>query len=143
MKAAIPMQDSGQQPPAAPAAPAAASPYYTPPPPPYNPNAGGMNTDAGIMEDGGAVDTPKASGFKKFFSDIDILSVFLSMGIVAVSAYAIKYYRFMIKLEKTGYADLNSRVIKLESAVSEAKKSSEMNATGNKMTRRKRAVVTL
>jgi hypothetical protein len=118
------------------------SPYYTPPPPPNNIPpmyaSGGMDS----MEDGGDISTPKRNPIKEFFSGVNVLDVAISAFIVAGVFYAIQYYKFVMMLEKTGYADLSSRVQKLESAMA-AKKQSEMNATGGKTMRRKRAVITL
>lgn len=137
---AAPVAASG----AAVAAPTSApSPQYTPPPPPAMPQPP-------MMADGG--ETPSgasSSGFggkvKEFFSDINILDVAISAFIVGGVLYAVHYYKFMIALEKSGYADLSTRVQRLESQMAAAKKSAEMNATGNgKMPmRRKRALVTL
>jgi hypothetical protein len=84
-----------------------------------------------MMEEGGAVSSG-GGGFRDFFSDINILDVVISAFIVGGVLYAVHYYKFMMLMEKTGYADLNSRVQKLETTVSAAKKASEVNATGNR-----------
>jgi hypothetical protein len=47
----------------------------------------------------------------------------------------------MMMLEKTGYADLSTRVQKMESALEAAKKKSEMNAAGSQ--KKKRRLITL
>ena len=103
---------------------AAPSPQYNPPPTPQPP-------PQPMMEEGGAVSSG-GGGFRDFFSDINILDVVISAFIVGGVLYAVHYYKFMMLMEKTGYADLNSRVQKLETTVSAAKKASEVNATGNR-----------
>jgi hypothetical protein len=101
------------------AAPPAVSPNYIPPPMPQSP----------MMEDGGAV---RNNPVKEFFSDVNILDVSISAFIVAAVIYSIQYHRFMMMIEKSGYADLSSRVQKLESSIAAAKKTSEVNASGRK-----------
>jgi hypothetical protein len=51
----------------------------------------------------------------------------------------------MMMMEKTGYADLSSRIQKIESQMAAAKKKAEVNASGNNTPamRRKRALMTL
>lgn len=122
---------------AAPPAPAA-SPNYTPPPTNL-PNAP-------VMENGGGVEPSSGGGsnkFKEFFSDINLLDVAISAFIVGGVIYTIHYYKFMMLLEKTGYADLSTRVQKLESSMAAAKKNAEVNASGNGSMKRKRAMITL
>lgn len=126
-------------PPVAAAAPApAASPNYTPPP---------TNLPPTSMENGGGVEPSSGGGgsnkFKEFFSDINLLDVAISAFIVGGVIYTIHYYKFMMLLEKTGYADLSTRVQKLESSMAAAKKNAEVNASGNGRMKRKRALITL
>lgn len=110
-----------------PAAPAA-SPNYTPPPAP---------APSPSMEEGGAVKS--SNPIKNFFSDINVVDVTVSAFIVAAVIYSIQYHKFMMMIEKTGYADLSSRLQKLESSMAAAKKTAEANATGgmNRMRRRR------
>lgn len=122
--------------------PPAPSPQYTPPPPPMMPQQP-------MMAEGGETPSSGSSSFsgkvKDFFSDINILDVAISAFIVGGVLYAVHYYKFMIMLEKSGYADLSTRVQRLESQMASAKKSAEMNATGGKMPMRnkRRGLVTL
>lgn len=122
--------------PAAPAAPAP-SPHYTPPP---------MN-NMPTMADGGDVGgtAPRKNPFKDFFSDINVVDVAVSAFIVGAVIYSIQYHKFMIMMEKTGYADLSTRLNRLESDMASMKKKAavEANASGNRMMRRKRALITL
>jgi hypothetical protein len=113
--------------PVPPAAPAA-SPNYTPPPAP---------APTPSMEDGGAVKS--SNPIKNFFSDINVVDVTVSAFIVAAVIYSVQYHKFMMMIEKTGYADLSSRVQKLESSMAAAKKTAEVNASGgrNRMSRRR------
>lgn len=141
MPAAVPdVAAAGAQvaPAAAPApAPAAPSPQYTPPPSPNMPT----------MADGGSVggDAPRKNPFKDFFSDINVVDVAISAFIVGAVIYSIQYHKFMIMMEKTGYADLSTRLSRAENDIAAAKKkaASEANANGNSMMRRKRALVSL
>jgi len=110
-----------------PAAAPAAAPMAAPPmaPPPY--------------EDGGAI-VKKGGGIKEWFSDINIVDVAVSAVIVGAVLYTVHYYKFMMMLEKSGYADLNTKVAKLQSAVDAQK--AEMNAAGNgKLDRQRRKPV--
>ena len=110
-----------------PAAAPAAAPMAAPPvaPPPY--------------EDGGAI-IKKGGGIKDWFSDINIVDVAVSAVIVGAVLYTVHYYKFMMMLEKSGYADLNTKVAKLQSAVDAQK--AEMNASGNgKLDRQRRRPV--
>jgi len=110
-----------------PAAAPAAAPMSAPPmaPPPF--------------EDGGAI-VKKGGGIKEWFSDINIVDVAVSAVIVGAVLYTVHYYKFMMMLEKSGYADLNTKVSKLQSAVDAQK--AEMNAAGNgKLDRQRRRPV--
>lgn len=119
----------------APAAAPAPTPNYNPPPTATPP-------PPSSMESGGAA--PRSSGIKEFFSDINVVDVAISAFIVGAVIYSIQYHKFMMMLEKTGYADLSTRVQRIESAMaSAAKKKSEVNATGNGRMPRKRGVITL
>ena len=106
--------------PIAPAAQPAASPNYVPPAPPMPQTLS--------MEDGGSVKS--SNPIKNFFSDINVVDVTVSAFIVAAVIYSINYHKFMMMIEKTGYADLSSRISKLESSLAAAKKSAEANASG-------------
>jgi hypothetical protein len=110
-----------------PAAAPMAAPMAAPPmaPPPF--------------EDGGAI-VKKGGGIKEWFSDINIVDVAVSAVIVGAVLYTVHYYKFMMMLEKSGYADLNTKVAKLQSAVDAQK--AEMNAAGNgKLDRQRRRPV--
>ena len=78
----------------------------------------------------------KGGGIKEFFSDVNILDVTIAAFIVGGILYQIQYTRFMMMLEKSGYADLSTRIQKLESAMTAQK--AELNAAGkmDKMRRR-------
>jgi hypothetical protein len=80
------------------------------------------------MEDGGAV-VSKSGGIKAWFNDINIVDVAVSAVIVGAVLYTVHYYKFMMMLEKSGYADLSGKVAKLQSAMDAQK--AEMNAAGN------------
>jgi hypothetical protein len=135
MQAAVPAAAPIAAPMAAPTA-APASPNYVPPPTP-------APAPMATMEDGGSIGGSSGGNkFTEFFSDINILDVAISAFIVGGVLYAIHYYKFMMMMEKTGYADLNARIQKVESQVAAAKKNAELNATGNGM-RKKRALVSL
>lgn len=127
--AAAPVAASG----AAVAAPPAPvpSPQYTPPPP--------ATPAPAMAENGGA--TGGGNAFTNFFSDVNVMDVAISAFIIGAVIYSIQYHKMMMLLEKTGYADLSSRVQKLESALEAAKKKAEVNASGGQ--RRKRALITL
>lgn len=111
-----PMAAGGQPP--MPSAPPAAPPY----------------------EDGGAVVT-KGGGIKEWFSDINIVDVTVSAFIVGAVLYTVHYYKFMMMLEKAGYADLNSKISKMQSAMDAQK--AEMNAAGRLEKSRRRPVMRL
>lgn len=90
-------------------------------------------------EDGGAV-IKKGGGIKEWFSDINIVDVAVSAVIVGAVLYTVHYYKFMMMLEKSGYADLSGKVAKLQSAMDAQK--AEMNAAGgNKLDRQRRRPV--
>lgn len=115
------------------AAPAAPAQPMAPAPAPAPMAAAPMPTYA----DGGDVgDSGGGGGIKGFFNDINIVDVAISAFIVGGVIYAIQYYKFMMMIEKTGYADLSARVQKLESAAQAAKKIAEANASGNSRNRR-------
>ena len=88
------------------------------------------------VDDGGAV-IKKGGGIKEWFSDINIVDVAVSAVIVGGILYMVQYYKFIMMLEKSGYADLNAKVSKLQSALDAQK--AEMNANGaNKVDRQRR-----
>ena len=117
-------------------APAAPSPQYIPPP-----------STMPSMAEGGDVGgaAPRKNPFKDFFSDINVVDVAISAFIVGAVIYSIQYHKFMIMMEKTGYADLSTRINRVENdiAVAKRKAATEANASGNMRMRRKRALVTL
>jgi len=147
MKAATPMPAAAPVPEAAagasvapvaaPApAPAAPSPQYVPPP-----------STMPSMAEGGDVGgaAPRKNPFKDFFSDINVVDVAISAFIVGAVIYSIQYHKFMIMMEKTGYADLSTRLNRVENDIATAKKkaATEANASGSRFPRRKRALVSL
>jgi hypothetical protein len=81
------------------------------------------------MAEGGDTAAPKSS-VKDFFADVDILDVTISAFIVGAVLYSVHYYKFMMMMEKTGYADLNGRMAKLENAMAK-KAAAAANAAGN------------
>jgi hypothetical protein len=103
---------------------------YTPPPPPMPPAAPAM-AEGGAVEPSGGSGSGVGSKIKEFFSDINILDVAVSAFIVGGVLYTVHYFKFMMMMEKTGYADLSAKVQKLENQMAAAKKSAEANATGN------------
>ena len=117
--------------------PAAPSPNYTPPAPPA--------PSAPAMAEGGETSGGSGGGIKAFFSDVNVVDVTISAFIVAAVIYSVQYHRYMMMIEKTGYADLSTRVQKLESSIEAAKRKAEANASGSgKMNmRRKRALMSL
>lgn len=99
-----------------------------------------------MMEEGGATSGAvinSGGGIKEWFSDINIVDVTISAFIVGAILYTTHYFKFMMMLEKSGYADLSAKVAKLQSGM-EAQKA-EMNANGaNKVDRlRKRPMMRL
>jgi len=103
--------------------PVAPSPNYTPPPPPA--------PSAPAMAEGGETEGGKGGGIKAFFSDVNVVDVTISAFIVAAVIYSVQYHRYMLMIEKTGYADLSTRVQKLESSIEAAKRKAEANAAGS------------
>lgn len=100
----------------------------TPPPPPPPTMADGGEMDGGS-------DMKKSNPFKEFFADLNMVEIgILALG-VASFLYAINYYKFEMKMTKTGYADLNGRMTKLESA-EQSRQMKEANANANGMSRR-------
>jgi len=95
---AAPMADAGAAvPPAAPSP----SPNYTPPPPPM--------PSPSTMAEGGETGSGSGGGIKAFFSDVNVVDVTISAFIVAAVIYSIQYHRYMMMIEKTGYADLSTK----------------------------------
>ena len=113
---------------------AANPPMPSAPPPPPMIEEGGSNGGAFIRSGG---------GIKEWFSDINIVDVTISAFIVGAVLYSVHYYKFMMMLEKSGYADLSAKIAKLQSGIDAQK--AEMNATGsNKVDRlRKRPMMRL
>ena len=106
----VPPMSAGGMPPQAP-----------PPMPPMNPNY----ADGGEMGSGS-----KSNPIKDFLSDINIVEAgLLALG-VATFLYAIHYYKFEMQLSKTGYADLNGRMQKLESDMKKKQAEANTNANG-------------
>jgi hypothetical protein len=96
-------------------------PQAPPPMPPMNPNY----AEGGEMGGGS-----KSNPIKDFFSDINIVEAgILALG-VATFLYAIYYYKFEMQLSKTGYADLNGRMTKLESDMKKKEATANANANG-------------
>ena len=140
MQSAIP-----QSMPTPPAAPMAMGGVPTPPPAPQMAMGGAMPMQqpmgAPMYNNGGETAPKKSNSISDFFSDINLVEAgLLSLGI-ATFLYAIYYYKFEMTMAKTGYADLNARMQKLES--SEAKrKAAEVNAAGkNGMKPRRRVMI--
>jgi hypothetical protein len=119
-------------------APGAAAPAPAPAPMPATAPAPMPAAPMPMYADGGEMgDSGKNGGdIKGFFNDINIVDIAISAFIVGGVIYAIQYYKFMMMIEKTGYADLSARVQKLESAAQAAKKIAEANASGNSKSRR-------
>jgi len=88
-------------------------------------NQGGTMDDMG---GGNGAFIKKGNSIKEFFNDINILDVTISAFVIGGIFYAIYYYKYMMMLEKSGYADLSSRLQKLESSVAAQK--AELNAAG-------------
>ena len=103
--------------------PVAPSPNYIPPPPPA--------PSAPAMAEGGETEGGRGGGIKAFFNDVNVVDVTISAFIVAAVIYSVQYHRYMLMIEKTGYADLSTRVQKLESSIEAAKRKSEANAAGS------------
>jgi hypothetical protein len=117
----------------------------TPPMPMAQPMAQSMPfaQGGGVDEMGGGNGAfiKKGGGIKEFFNDINILDVTISAFVVGGIFYAIYYYKYMMMLEKTGYADMSTRVQKLESAMAAQK--AELNAAGKMDSMRKRPLMRL
>ena len=93
------------------------------------------------FEDGGDTGGRRyANSLKEFFSDINLVeAAILGLG-VATFLYAIYYYKFEMSMTKTGYAELNARLNKVELLTS--KIASEKNASGqNSVKIRKRILM--
>lgn len=103
--------------------PVAPSPNYIPPPPPV------PSTPA--MAEGGETEGGRGGGIKTFFNDVNVVDVTISAFIVAAVIYSVQYHRYMLMIEKTGYADLSTRVQKLESSIEASKRKAEANAAGS------------
>ncbi len=132
----VPQAGAGVATPPPPPTQGAISPQYTPPP---------SNTP--MMAEGGdtSAPAPRKNPLSGFFADINIIDVTISAFIVGAVIYSIQYHKFMMMMEKTGYADLSTRLNRVENDIASAKKkASEANASGGKgFIRRKRALVTL
>ncbi len=110
------------QPPAPPAPPAPAPP--APSGLPQYEGGGGVQPPA-------AVEPKKGNAITRFFGDVDLVQCgILALG-TAAFFYSVFYYKFEMALGKTGYADLNARVGRLESA-EEAAKKAKANANGRR-----------
>lgn len=108
-----------------------------PPAPPMMPMGGYMPAPQGMpMANGGM--TQSKNPLKNFFGDINLVEAgILAIG-VATFLYAVYYYRFQIKMTKTGYADLNGRLQKLEASESMRQaKESNVNAVGRMRSRKR------
>ena len=95
----------------------------------------------GMANNGAYINNNGGGGIKGWLKDINILDVTISAFIVGGIIYAVQYYRFMMLLEKTGYADVSSRISKLESSIAAQK--AEQNASGNMDRMRRRPVMRL
>ena len=78
--------------------------------------------------DGGSTPS-KTNPIKEFFEGINVVEAGIMALGVAAFLYAIYYYKFEMTMTKTGYADLNGRLQKIELEL-EKKKKAEMNASG-------------
>lgn len=111
------------------------TPNYIPPAPPTPPASAPIDD---VKAEGGNVSSGR--GIKEFFADVNIVDIVVSAFIVAGITYAMYYYKYMIQLEKTGYADMSERLRRLESSVQA--REAELNAIGN-ATKRKRPVMSI
>ena len=134
-----PIANTNPAPPSASAPMPQAPPPMAQPMPQATPPMGGA--PMGGMPNNGAYINNSGGGIKGWFKDINILDVTISAFIVGGIIYAVQYYRFMMMLEKTGYADVSSRITKLESALAAQK--AELNASGNNDKMRRRPVMRL
>ena len=129
-----------------PAPPSASAPMPQAPPPmaqpmPQAPMQMGGAPMVGMANNGAYINNNGGGGIKGWLKDINILDVTISAFIVGGIIYAVQYYRFMMLLEKTGYADVSSRISKLESSIAAQK--AEQNASGNMDRMRRRPVMRL
>jgi hypothetical protein len=92
------------------------------------------------FEDGGDTGSKgKSNSIKDFFSDINLVEAsILALG-VATFLYAIYYYKFEMTMTKTGYADLNARLNKVELMTS--KIVAEQNANGKNTVRTRKRIL--
>lgn len=86
-----------------------------------------MPAAAPTMESGGST---SGGGIRGWFADINILDVTIAAFIVGVGTYGMVWFKFNMMMEKTGYADLSSRIQKLESSIAK-KAAAEANAAGS------------
>lgn len=124
------------------AAPPMASGGMMPPQQPMMASGGMMPPQQPMM--GGGMAQPYAMGgqapmrsnpVSKFFSDINVVEAgLLALG-VATFLYAIAYYRHEMQMSKSGYADLSTRMQKMESEMA-ARKAQEASANANGMARK-------
>ena len=120
--------NNGGVPPMVPPPTATPSPIVTPPM--GNTPIGTPTMDIGDdMGAGSGAFFKKDSGIKAFFNDINILDVTIMAFVVGGILYSVQYFRFMMMLEKSGYADLSTKIQKLESSMTAQK--AELNASGN------------
>jgi len=129
-----------------PATPSASAPMPQAPlpmaqPMPQAPMQMGGAPMVGMANNGAYINNNGGGGIKGWLKDINILDVTISAFIVGGIIYAVQYYRFMMLLEKTGYADVSSRISKLESSIAAQK--AEQNASGNMDRMRRRPVMRL
>ena len=114
----------------------APSPNYVPPapitPPPTQTMADGGESKSSDNA------SSRYDGIRGFFADVNIVDIAISAFLVAGITYIIYYHKYMLKLEKTGYADLSDRMMKLESAI--AAREAQLNAAGN-MNKKKRPLM--
>jgi hypothetical protein len=118
--------------------PMATPPMATPPmatPPMATPPMGGVDDMGG----GGGAFIKKSGGIKAFFEDINVLDVTFMAIVFGAIIYQVQYTRFMMMLEKSGYADLSTKLQKLESSIAAQK--AEMNASGRMDKMRKRPLM--
>lgn len=137
MQPNAPMPQAPAPAPAAPAAPMMSGGMQPMGQPPMMAGGGMPPVGGQPYADGGMTDVKK-NPIKDFFSDINMVEAgLLALG-VATFLYAIYYYKFEMNMTKTGYADLNARVQKLESD-NEKRKAAEKNANaaGNLRSRRR------
>ena len=90
------------------------------------------------FEDGGDTGgSGKSNSLKDFFSDINLVeAAILGLG-VATFLYAIYYYKFEMTMTKTGYAELNARLNKVELMTSKIASEKNANAQNSARTRKR------